>query len=419
MNNRKVITIIAGIMAVIMLLSLVLSLVGSLASAASSSEIQTQIDQLEDEKAKADAELAALEAQLSTHLESMNDMILQKNVIDQQISVLNSQMSTVSQMLSAFNLLIADKQEELDRAEARLEELNEKYKLRIRVMEEKGGLSYWSVIFNASSFSDLLDRLNMVNEIAYADARRLEELREAATLVENTRAELLTQKQEMEQTKRSLQEMREEMLLKQAEANALLAELVALGDEYLQYVEDAEDRQLALMLQLAQKGEELDEAKYREWLATSVPPTSTSTSGNHVTNTVNGITWYTPTKNFVITSLYGPRKHPITGQEGKMHWGVDMAAVTGTPIYATRSGIITAAAFQDGGAGYYVKINHGDGYGSIYMHMTHYIVSVGDYVSAGQIIGYVGSTGGSTGPHLHFGISKNGYYVDPLDYIKT
>ena len=418
-NNRKLVTIIAGIMAGVMLLSLVLGLVGSLASAASSSEIQQQIDELKEEKEAADAELAELEALLSKHLETMSDMLNQKNALDHQISLLNSQVTTISQMLSAYNLMIADKQEELDRAEARLEELNEKYRRRLRVMEEQGSLSYWSVIFNASSFADLLDRLNMVNEIAYADARRLDELREAAKTVENNRAELLTQKQEMENTKRSLQAMQQEMLQKQAEADKLLAELVALGTEYLEYIEAAEDRQAELMLQLAQKDNELDEAKYREWLATSVPPTSTSTSSGHVTNTVNGITWYTPTKNYVITSLYGPRVHPITGEVGKMHWGIDMAAATGTPVYATRGGVVTAAAFQDGGAGHYVKINHGDGFGSVYMHMTHFVVSVGDYVSAGQVIGYVGSTGGSTGPHLHFGISIDGYYVDPLKYIKT
>ena len=94
------------------------------------------------------------------------------------------------------------------------------------------------------------------------------------------------------------------------------------------------------------------------------------------------------------------------------------------PVYATADGIILEAGF-DTKNGYYVKINHNDGYQSIYMHMTHYIVKKGDHVAAGQIIGYVGSTGGSTGPHLHFGISKYNSkkgtwsYVDPLDYIKV
>ena len=100
-----------------------------------------------------------------------------------------------------------------------------------------------------------------------------------------------------------------------------------------------------------------------------------------------------------------------------MHQGVDLAGPAGTPIVATRAGYVTTAAYQAGGAGNYVSLNHGDGYGSIYMHMTHYIVSRGQYVEQGQVIGYMGTTGGSTGVHLHFGIFYNGTYVNPCNYV--
>ena len=126
--------------------------------------------------------------------------------------------------------------------------------------------------------------------------------------------------------------------------------------------------------------------------------------------------WIKPLKSYTLTSPFGMRVHPITGVL-KMHEGIDMSAPQGTPIYAAKSGKVTRTAFQAGGAGYYVTINHGDGFSSVYMHMTHYIVSPNQYVSAGQVIGYVGSTGGSTGPHLHFGIAYNGTYVNPLNYI--
>jgi murein DD-endopeptidase MepM/ murein hydrolase activator NlpD len=100
-----------------------------------------------------------------------------------------------------------------------------------------------------------------------------------------------------------------------------------------------------------------------------------------------------------------------------MHNGIDMACAQGTPIYATRAGTVTTASYQAGGAGYYVTVNHGDGFSSTYMHLTHYVVSKGDYVTAGQTLGYVGSTGASTGPHLHFGIFYNGSSVNPADYV--
>jgi murein DD-endopeptidase MepM/ murein hydrolase activator NlpD len=99
-----------------------------------------------------------------------------------------------------------------------------------------------------------------------------------------------------------------------------------------------------------------------------------------------------------------------------MHNGVDLAGISGTPIYAARSGKVTTATYGSSG-GYYVNINHGDGFSSIYLHMTHYIVSAGQYVNQGQVIGYMGSTGASTGPHLHFGIAYNGVYVNPANYI--
>ena len=99
-----------------------------------------------------------------------------------------------------------------------------------------------------------------------------------------------------------------------------------------------------------------------------------------------------------------------------MHKGVDLAAPLNTPIYATRSGTVITASYNSS-SGYYVVIDHGDGYRSTYMHMTYYIVSAGQYVSQGQTIGYCGSTGVSTGSHLHFGISQNGTYQNPSDYI--
>jgi murein DD-endopeptidase MepM/ murein hydrolase activator NlpD len=100
-----------------------------------------------------------------------------------------------------------------------------------------------------------------------------------------------------------------------------------------------------------------------------------------------------------------------------MHNGVDMACAKGTPIYAARSGKVTTASYQAGGAGNYVSINHGDGFSSIYMHMTHYIVSAGQHVSQGQVIGYCGSTGGSTGPHLHYEVIYMGRNVNPVNYF--
>ena len=415
MKKRKALWLAVVLLALCILVNL------PTAKALSSSEIQKQIDELKKDNQDLSQQIAELEKNMAANTEQMEDQIRRKESLDQQISLLNRQVQTASEALSAYKLLLADKQAELDRAEANLEDMNLRYKARIRAMEERGDISYWSVLFKANSFADLLDRMQMAWEIARSDSVRLENLRQAASDVETARQQMAAEKREMEQSQRELENARAALEEKQTEADLLLSRLLEKGREYEEYMEQAEQRQEDLMQQLLDAQEAYDKAKYEEWLATSVPG---STKPPTDTNEVDGLVWYTPTKNFRISSKFGMRVHPISGTK-KMHNGIDMAAPKGTPIYATRSGVVTVASFEAGGAGYYVKINHNDGYQSIYMHMTHYIVKKGDQVSAGQIIGYVGSTGGSTGPHLHFGISKYNSktktwsYVDPQKYIKT
>jgi murein DD-endopeptidase MepM/ murein hydrolase activator NlpD len=130
-----------------------------------------------------------------------------------------------------------------------------------------------------------------------------------------------------------------------------------------------------------------------------------------------GIEWIVPVTYSYVSSAFGKRIHPIEGIE-KWHYGVDLAGpgINGRPIYASRGGVITFAGWY-GAGGWTVKIDHGDGFSTVYMHMSDYIVSAGDYVAAGQTIGYVGSTGGSTGPHLHFEVRYYGEAKNPMNYI--
>ena len=327
--------------------------------------------------------------------------------MDQEISLLHNQVINITQQINAYGQLIADAQDQLDDAEQTLTELNQKHKERIQAMEEAGNITYWQVIFQANSFTDLLDRMNMIDEIAAADQRRLDEIQSAADLVSATR-------QQMQEEKSSLDEMQLQLLDSQAaleekrtESDELLRSLSKQQDEFQLLLDYSEARQDALMKEIAQKQKELSNAEYQEKLA------KIALQGS---NPPSDATWLTPVSGYTITSAFGMRVHPVYGYQ-LMHNGVDLACPQGTPIYATRAGTVTTASYQDGGAGYYVSINHGDGFGSIYMHMTHYVVSAGQSVSAGQLIGYVGSTGVSTGPHLHFGISYAGTYVNPLAYI--
>ena len=281
-------------------------------------------------------------------------------------------------------------------------------------MEENGSLSYWSVLFQANSFSDLLDRLNMVQEIAAADSKRLKEMSQAAEAVAEAKQTLESEKAGLEVTRAELDATQRSLQEKRAKADTLLANLAARGEEYEALLEQGEDAEADLLEQIAQKEKDYDAAKYQEWLATSVPETNRpSYDGPSVPS--SGSEWMIPCKYEWLSSPFGYRWHPTQGI-WKMHYGVDLAAYTGTPVYATRGGVVTTAEYGWSG-GYYVTINHGDGFSSTYLHMTHYIVEEGDYVNQGQVIGYVGSTGDSSGPHLHFGVTYNGSYVNPADYI--
>jgi len=430
-NRKRMVSILAGIMAAIMLLSLLLSLLPTRASAASSSEIRKQINQLKEEKEEIKEKIKEVQAEYEENEDKIADIISRKNVIDQEVSLLADQVTNITNQISAFNILIADKQDELDNAEERYEELSKENKIRVRTMEEEGELSYWEVLFKANSFSDLLDRLNMVEEIAASDNRRLKALSEAADAVEVAQEELETEKADLELTKQEMDETQAELDAKRQEADDLIQELLATADDLEALEEEFERQEAEFLEQIAKKEHEFDEAKQREWeayMATYVPPTTAppagstnnstpSNSGNSGSsgNTGTGSGgWLRPCSYTSITSPFGPRKSP-TGGASTYHQGVDLDTGTGWPVWATRAGIAYTA--YGSAAGNYVTIDHQDGFRSIYMHLSGFAVGNGTIVSAGQTIGYTGSTGVSTGDHLHFGISLNGVYVNPCNYV--
>ena len=396
--------------------------------AASSSEIRNQINALKEEKEEIQERIADVKEQYQQNADEIADIIARKNVIDQQVQLLYEQIANINNQILAYNVLIADKQDELDNAEARYVLLNEDHKARIRTMEEDGGISYWEVIFRANSFSDLLDRLNMVEEIAAADNRRLKELSDAAKLVEVSQAELELEKQELEDVKLELDGAKAEMGEKRAEADALIQELLSKADDLEALEAECLAQEAAFSEEIAAKELEYSAAKQAEWeayMATYVPPTTTPTASAGTTSsgatssngtssgtTTGGVTWLVPCSYTSITSPFGTRVSPTTGASTN-HQGVDLDTGTGWPVYATRAGIATTA--YSSSAGNYVVVDHQDGYKSIYMHLSGFSVSSGTIVSAGQQIGLTGATG--TGDHLHFGISYNGVYVNPCLYV--
>lgn len=376
-------------------------------ASAKTDKIKGELGDLKDENAEIQAEIDAIRQQYTATSNQIQDLVNRKNAVDQEIALLHSQILNMNQQVIAYGQLIADAQDDLDGASARLDELNEKHKERIRAMEEGGTVSYWEVLFQSSSFTDFLDRMSMIEEIAAADQRRLEEIQQAADNISSAQSQMQQELQDLAETQTQLTESESLLAEKRTESDELLRSLAAQQDQFEQLLDESEAKQDALMKEIAQKEKELAGAQYEEKLAKLAlqgqnPPSSAA--------------WITPVSGYTISSAFGMRVHPVYKYQ-LMHNGIDMACPQGTPIYATRAGKVTTASYQAGGAGYYVSINHGDGFSSIYMHMTNFVVSSGQSVSAGQLIGYVGSTGVSTGPHLHFGVSYAGTYVNPMAYI--
>ena len=421
MKNKKFwISLLAGIMAAVMLLSLIIGILPQ-AHAATSSEIKDQINNMKDDQKEMQALIDELEKQKKDNVTEVRGLMEQKSILEQQIGIQQAQIDIKNDEIAAYALLIADKQEELDEAEEHLAELNEKNKERIRAMEEDGAVSYWSVLFQANSFSDLLDRLNMIEEIAASDRRRLDEMSKVAREVAEAKEALVAEKAELEESKAGLAAAQAELEVKAQEAQDLLNQLLAKGEEFEELMEEQEKELAEMEKEIAAKEEEYDKVKYQEWLATSVPPTTKAPSyssggvGGSAMTPPGGLTWLVPCDYVYVSSPFGWRIHPVHGDK-RYHAGVDLA-VGHTPIYATRSGVVRTATYSST-AGYYVVIDHTDGFTSTYMHMCKFpSVKAGDFVQAGQVIGCVGTTGTSTGLHLHFGISYNGVAVNPMDYI--
>lgn len=448
--RRVIVGVIAILLAAVLLLGIVLTAFGE-----TSADIKKKIDDLKERESAIAAQQNALAAEIKENKSDMLDLVGQKSQIDKQVKLTQDSIANKNEQIQEYNLLIAEKQNELDAALAERDALNERYQARIRSMAENGKITYWSILFKASSFADMLNRVDTINEIALADTRMLEKMEQTAEEIERARQDLAEEKVSLEEAKTELAAEEENLAAQRAEADALLEELIQNDDalqaaaakydaaksqleqqiaqqqaNYTEKVaEEEEARRKAAEEAARRKAEqEAREAAARQQAAmannnnnnsSNTTPSggsggSSGTGGSGSTGS-SGAMFRWPSYTHVITSHFGMRDHPVTHRY-TLHNGIDIGAYYGTAIWAAASGTVTAAGWNDG-YGYYVTINHGNGYTTLYGHMSQIAASAGDYVTAGQTIGYVGSTGWSTAPHLHFTVYKNGVAVNPLAYL--
>ncbi len=397
LDKRRLFT---AIMALVMVVALVLPLLGSLLTLgmASESDLKSQITSLKGDASEATARRKELEAQLKAIEKDAAKAMERKNILDQQLAVLEGQISNTQRQIDAYNVLIEDTETQLQEAQARESDAYDRFLTRARAMEEAGEISYLSILFQADSYLDLLDRLAMVDEIVTYDNTVVETLAAARVEVENTLAELNEAKDGLSEQRTALDIQRNEQAEKVAQAEAVLSELKSqvAHAEALVAAEEAEEKRINAAI--AKKQKELDELIASKQI--QFDP---------------GTGWYypLPKDNVSVTSIFGWRTHPITKKPNN-HSGTDIAAPGGTPVYAARGGVVQTSAYASSSYGEYVVINHGDGYVTLYAHMQRgsRTVKEGDIVKQGQVLGKVGMTGSATGNHLHLELRINGVRQD-------
>lgn len=421
-KKRRILT---SAMAIILVAALLLGLGSTLlmALAADAATVKNELDGLQEQAEEIGRKKEELQAEIAASKDETKSVVQRKSEIDRSMELTRQEIENTGAQIQEYNKLIAAKQGELDVLLAQEAERTEQYQIRLRAMEKAGTkVSYWEILFNASSFTDLLDRINMIQEIEESDQRMLRNMKESAVKIAESREDLAAEKVALEEKKEELAAAEQTLDEQRAEADALLIELSeaisGMEDEISEY-EAMEDE---LTAQIAAK-----EQEYQNAINQPDPPSNNGGSGNGG-STGGGSTgggssssgsflYPLPAGCSFVSCAYGYRIHPVTGNYS-FHTGVDLAAAFGTPIYATKSGTVTEATYTYV-FGNYVTINHGDGFSSLYGHMTYSVVSPGEYVSQGQIIGYVGSTGWSTGAHLHFTLYYNGATVNPMDYVSV
>lgn len=409
MKKRK---LFIRITCIFLALLMVFSLLSSVLSVRAVNK--AEIEALQEKKNVLETKIAELQTTVDEMESSHSRYLDRKAVIDQQIECNREEIALIEQQVALYDQQIAETRARL--AEASRTE-NEQYAIlrtRMRSMEESGTLSYLNILLNASSLSDLLGKVTDISEIMHYDQTLQEEYVNAREDVQQLNAQL----EEAQSLQRSIQE---ELTLKQEQMEAqtvvayqMIAELENNISEYADEIAANEEEEAALqkdidklMAQLAAEEAARKAAEEAARRANQPVPSGGSVGGT------GSYQW--PVDCYIVTSEYGYRVHPLQ-QTTKFHAGVDIGAQSGQSIYAADSGTVATAA-SNSSYGNYVLINHGGGSATLYAHMSSMAVSAGQSVNKGQVIGYVGSTGWSTGPHLHFEIRQNGSTVNPLQFF--
>lgn len=352
---------------------------------------------------EAQKEMNELKKQLKNAEGLVNDLKSSQGNVEEKISQLNQSLINISARITDLENQLVVKNEELVLTQDKLAEANavadkqyEDMKVRIQYMYENGQYHYLEAFLEAGDVSEFLNSAEYISRIQGYDREKLADYKETIAEIEGIEAQLEQERSELETLKTAVeQEKRNVAAVMAAREN----ELAVIKED----LSEAQDEAEIIAAEIQAQEELIAEIKRLE---AEKKESGTAYSGI--------FTWPVPSSSRV-TSDYGPRKSPTAGASSN-HKGIDIGASSGSDIVAAAPGKVIVSRYSSS-AGYYITLDHGGGLYTVYMHCSKLLVEVGDNVSAGSVIAKVGSTGVSTGPHLHFGVSLNGTYVSPWGYL--
>lgn len=388
----------------------------------------------ENDKEEKEQQIEALEQEKEEQNQALNSMQTDKANTEAEIESLDSQLASVQTEIDTTNSELEQTEAALEQTKKDLEAAREKekkqyetLKLRIKVMYKKGDTGYLEILLAAEDITSLLNSTEYISKISDYDSNLLQSLQE-------TRAQIEELEKQQEEEVARITQLKEELEAQETELQGILDEKAAYIQSLNATIEYTEEyiQELEENISMEQQALAEIEAEIRAAAAAAAAAAQEaaaasgggeSSGGGYVEDVSNaykpsyGGGWVWPSDTTYLTDTFG-----YQDWRGGSHNGIDIGASYGSPIYAAASGTVWIAGYSSS-AGNWVVIDHGGGVLTVYMHASALYVSSGQYVSAGQSIAAVGSTGWSTGPHLHFGVmvgssgGYDGYWVDPLGYV--
>ncbi len=396
-NIRKRLLRIGTLAASAVLVTLAVTSGGSDTISAAKKLTDSKVESYEAQIAKLNQQMETLKGQISTAKSDIEKTIAEKERIDGELNILIQKIDVTNALINELATNIEIKNGEISTSEGEYQRKYEIFKERLRVTHEDGKISYIAMLFGADSISDFLSRVDRIGAMLEYDTKVMTELKDEKANLETAKSLYEEQKAAQESYLAQLKADEAALDKKKDEAASYYAKLQSNREYYIALYEKqlAAEEQLQAELQAYLK--ELERQQNNKFVGGT-------------------FMWPLPLANTRVSSYYGYRPNPFTGKQ-ELHNGIDIPAPYGTDIYASNSGTVTVAT-NHWSYGNYIMINHGGGYATLYAHCSKLLVQKGDKVSKGDIIAKVGSTGSSTGNHLHFSLYENSAHTDPMKFFK-